>query len=416
MRTERACARRGRGPTTPRSSSTRRRRPARSCSIRTESSAPIPIACPRNRSSPRASSSSTIWGCRAWCARLGSRGERASPSWPIWRRAQGPLFGELLALVDHLILPWDVAVAMTGASTGPRPHAPCGMRVRIRRHGAAGRRGRDARHRGIVVHERGAAGRGLPPALVPRADRRHDRLRRRVPRRLCRGPARGASGGGAPALRVGGRRAEGDARRRSEGNPHSRRRPRGSSWIGAARREECGHDPQPVVRGARVAGGGAGQASGRDASGREARLRPRPTGQGDVPARPLRAQGRRPQPGGALRRPHRVPVPRVPVRLHGPGQAHPRQREERSRRGALPRRLLPRAENHGFVFIWWGENPPDDLAEPFFFDDIDEGFTLRHDRRPLERPLFPGHREPAGRRARALRARGHDRPREARRS
>lgn len=33
--------------------------------------------------------------------------------------SQGPLFGELLALVDHLILPWDVALAMTGASTGP---------------------------------------------------------------------------------------------------------------------------------------------------------------------------------------------------------------------------------------------------------------------------------------------------------
>ena len=31
----------------------------------------------------------------------------------------GPLFGELLALIDHLILPWDVATALTGASSGP---------------------------------------------------------------------------------------------------------------------------------------------------------------------------------------------------------------------------------------------------------------------------------------------------------
>jgi sugar/nucleoside kinase (ribokinase family) len=33
--------------------------------------------------------------------------------------SEGPLFGELLALVDHLILPWDVATALTGASSGP---------------------------------------------------------------------------------------------------------------------------------------------------------------------------------------------------------------------------------------------------------------------------------------------------------
>jgi sugar/nucleoside kinase (ribokinase family) len=33
--------------------------------------------------------------------------------------SDGPLFGELLALVDHLILPWDVATALTGASSGP---------------------------------------------------------------------------------------------------------------------------------------------------------------------------------------------------------------------------------------------------------------------------------------------------------
>lgn len=33
--------------------------------------------------------------------------------------SDGPLFGELLALIDHLILPWDVATALTGASSGP---------------------------------------------------------------------------------------------------------------------------------------------------------------------------------------------------------------------------------------------------------------------------------------------------------
>jgi sulfofructose kinase len=33
--------------------------------------------------------------------------------------SDGPLFGELLALIDHLILPWDVAAALTGASSGP---------------------------------------------------------------------------------------------------------------------------------------------------------------------------------------------------------------------------------------------------------------------------------------------------------
>ena len=35
----------------------------------------------------------------------------------------------------------------------------------------------------------------------------------------------------------------------------------------------------------------------------------------------------------------------------------------------------PCAEKHGFIFIWWGENPPGGLAEPFFFDDIDDSFT-----------------------------------------
>ncbi len=33
--------------------------------------------------------------------------------------SQGPLFVELLGLVDHLILPWDVAAGLTGATNGP---------------------------------------------------------------------------------------------------------------------------------------------------------------------------------------------------------------------------------------------------------------------------------------------------------
>jgi phenylpropionate dioxygenase-like ring-hydroxylating dioxygenase large terminal subunit len=34
----------------------------------------------------------------------------------------------------------------------------------------------------------------------------------------------------------------------------------------------------------------------------------------------------------------------------------------------------PTHEAHGFVWIWWGEEPPADLAPPRFFDDIDPTF------------------------------------------
>lgn len=37
----------------------------------------------------------------------------------------------------------------------------------------------------------------------------------------------------------------------------------------------------------------------------------------------------------------------------------------------------PTFESHGFIWVWWGDNPPDDLAPPRFFDDIDEGFTSK---------------------------------------
>jgi phenylpropionate dioxygenase-like ring-hydroxylating dioxygenase large terminal subunit len=35
----------------------------------------------------------------------------------------------------------------------------------------------------------------------------------------------------------------------------------------------------------------------------------------------------------------------------------------------------PTHEAHGFVWIWWGENPPDHLEPPPFFDDIDDKYT-----------------------------------------
>ncbi len=35
----------------------------------------------------------------------------------------------------------------------------------------------------------------------------------------------------------------------------------------------------------------------------------------------------------------------------------------------------PTYEEHGFIWVWWGEHPPEDLEPPRFFDDIDDGFT-----------------------------------------
>ena len=35
----------------------------------------------------------------------------------------------------------------------------------------------------------------------------------------------------------------------------------------------------------------------------------------------------------------------------------------------------PTHETHGFIWIWWGDNPPADLKPPLFFDDIGEGFS-----------------------------------------
>lgn len=37
----------------------------------------------------------------------------------------------------------------------------------------------------------------------------------------------------------------------------------------------------------------------------------------------------------------------------------------------------PTHEAHGFIWVWWGDDPPDDLSAPRFFDDFDDGFACR---------------------------------------
>lgn len=38
-------------------------------------------------------------------------------------------------------------------------------------------------------------------------------------------------------------------------------------------------------------------------------------------------------------------------------------------------RGYPTYEAHGLIWIWWGENPPQELPPPTFFDDLDETFS-----------------------------------------
>jgi phenylpropionate dioxygenase-like ring-hydroxylating dioxygenase large terminal subunit len=38
----------------------------------------------------------------------------------------------------------------------------------------------------------------------------------------------------------------------------------------------------------------------------------------------------------------------------------------------------PTHEAHGFIWIWWGDHPPDNLEPPPFFQDLDEGFSYGH--------------------------------------
>jgi phenylpropionate dioxygenase-like ring-hydroxylating dioxygenase large terminal subunit len=37
----------------------------------------------------------------------------------------------------------------------------------------------------------------------------------------------------------------------------------------------------------------------------------------------------------------------------------------------------PTHEAHGFIWVWWGENPPDDLEPPRFFEDLDGDFIYK---------------------------------------
>jgi len=57
-------------------------------------------------------------------------------------------------------------------------------------------------------------------------------------------------------------------------------------------------------------------------------------------------------------------------------------------RAPVPERFrvqgYPTYEAHGFIWIWWGEHPPDDLAPPLFFEDIDESFSYGQVRDPWD--------------------------------
>jgi len=59
----------------------------------------------------------------------------------------------------------------------------------------------------------------------------------------------------------------------------------------------------------------------------------------------------------------------------------------------------PTYEAHGFIWIWWGEEPPEDLQPPRFFEDLDGAFTYAqaidpwetHYSRAIENQLDPIH-------------------------
>lgn len=50
--------------------------------------------------------------------------------------------------------------------------------------------------------------------------------------------------------------------------------------------------------------------------------------------------------------------------------------EGRSAKPPVAMRLhtYPTYEAHGFIWVWWGENPPADLEPPVFFDNLGDGF------------------------------------------
>ena len=41
---------------------------------------------------------------------------------------------------------------------------------------------------------------------------------------------------------------------------------------------------------------------------------------------------------------------------------------------AMKAQSYPTHEAHGLIWIWWGQNPPEDLAAPDFFDNLDDSF------------------------------------------
>lgn len=58
------------------------------------------------------------------------------------------------------------------------------------------------------------------------------------------------------------------------------------------------------------------------------------------------------------------------------------------RNGVIPQALrlntYPAHEAHGYIWIWWGSQPPDGLQPPQFFDNLDETFTYSSAQDPWE--------------------------------
>ena len=56
------------------------------------------------------------------------------------------------------------------------------------------------------------------------------------------------------------------------------------------------------------------------------------------------------------------------------------------RGGRIPASLklkkYPTHEDQGFIWIWWGEDPPENLEDPTFFENIDESFVYASTRDP----------------------------------
>jgi phenylpropionate dioxygenase-like ring-hydroxylating dioxygenase large terminal subunit len=70
-----------------------------------------------------------------------------------------------------------------------------------------------------------------------------------------------------------------------------------------------------------------------------------------------------------------MPFPRLRVRHSGRAVLIPANGRNARVPQASKVHSYPTYETHGFVWVWWGDNPPEDLQPPRFFDDIDDGFT-----------------------------------------